>query len=64
MAFAPLYLGSLFDRLDVCINKIVRSVGRYIIAIYVVATFFQMFIWEGFGTLVSKPNEFDPVELV
>lgn len=49
LALAPLYLASLSERLDECVNNIVRSGGRYDVATYADALFLQMSIWERLG---------------
>lgn len=60
----PLYLGSLFERLDECLKYIVQFVGQYDVAMYVDASFQQPLIWERFGMLAPKLNEFEPVEMI
>lgn len=34
VALAPIFLGSLFYRLDECVQSLVRSMGRYTVASY------------------------------
>lgn len=45
-------------------DNIVRPIGQDDVATYVDASFLQMFIWERFGNLAPKANEFDNVDLV
>lgn len=47
----PVYLGSLYERLDECVNNIVCSVGRYDVVTHADTIFLQMFLWERFGIL-------------
>lgn len=49
LELAPLYLGSLYARLDECSRSVFRSVDRYNVVSYVNASFLQMFMWESFG---------------
>lgn len=39
LALAPLCLGSLFDRLDECVNNVVQSIKQYDMATYADASF-------------------------
>lgn len=62
LALAHLYLGSLYARLDQCSCYIFKSVVQYDVVSYVDASFLQMFLWETFRALSSKPVDFEPVK--
>lgn len=64
MALAPIYLMSLFHKLDECIKSILKIVGRYHVVTPVDIAFFQLFLWERFKTLGPKSIEYDAVEMV
>lgn len=55
-ALAPIYLGSLFCKMDECINNIMKFVGRYYVVTYAVTTFLQVFLWGQFETLSQSPH--------
>ncbi|XP_017969960.1 PREDICTED: uncharacterized protein LOC18608829 [Theobroma cacao] len=55
---APLYLGSLYKRLDLYQLKIIESAGRYKVLTYVDVSFIQMCLWERFGTCAHMPNAY------
>lgn len=46
MARAPIYMGSLYARLDECVANITHSLGHYNIMSHVVSVFLQIFLWE------------------
>lgn len=56
VALGPLFLGSLFKRLDECGRHITRSVGRYDVICYVDVNFLQLFVWERFAKLAPVPH--------
>lgn len=64
LALAPLYLRYLYERLDECVQCIVRTIGSYYVVSYADARFLQIFIWERFKTLTPQPNEFSSFEKV
>lgn len=44
VVLAPIFLGSLFYRLDEYVQSLVRSVRRYTVASYAQTAFLQMFL--------------------
>lgn len=44
VALASIFLGSLFYRLDECVQSLIRSMGRYTVASYAQTVFLQMFL--------------------
>lgn len=59
VALAPIFLDSLFYRLDECIESLVRPMGRYTVASYAQTAFLQMFLWERFKSYSSQPTVFE-----
>ncbi|KAF7151165.1 hypothetical protein RHSIM_Rhsim02G0152100 [Rhododendron simsii] len=55
---APLFLGTLFKRLDMLQDAARRSCGRYDLPIYVATNFLHMFLFERFPKVAPKPNDF------
>ncbi|KAG5528472.1 hypothetical protein RHGRI_029232 [Rhododendron griersonianum] len=55
---APLFLGTLFKRLDMLHDAARRSCGRYDLPIYVAANFLHMFLFERFPKVAPEPNDF------
>ncbi|KAI8550611.1 hypothetical protein RHMOL_Rhmol06G0121000 [Rhododendron molle] len=55
---APLFLGTLFKRLDMLHDAARRSCGRYDLPIYVATNFLHMFLFERFPKVAPGPNEF------
>lgn len=53
LAMTPIFLGSLFFRLDECVQNLLKSMGRYTVVSY--ATFFQLFLWERFKSFGPQP---------
>lgn len=58
VALAPIFLGSLFYRLNECVQTLIRSMGRYIVASYAQMAFLQMFLWERFKSYSPQPTTF------
>lgn len=46
LALAPLYLGSLYNRLDECVHNIFCSLGPYNVVSYADTAFLEMFLWK------------------
>lgn len=59
VALAPIFLRSLFYRLDECIESLVRSMGRYTVASYAQTAFLQMFLWERFKSYSPQHTVFE-----
>lgn len=59
-----IYLGSLYARLDECVNNKVHYVGRFDVVTHADTSFPQMFLWEHFGSLAPKSIEFLVMETV
>ncbi|KAI8530212.1 hypothetical protein RHMOL_Rhmol11G0038300 [Rhododendron molle] len=55
---APLFMGTLFKRLDMLRDAARRSCGRYDLPIYVATNFLHMFLFERFPRVAPGPNEF------
>ncbi|KAG5552835.1 hypothetical protein RHGRI_010816 [Rhododendron griersonianum] len=55
---APLFLGTLFKRLDMLHDAARRSCGRYDLPIYVATNFLHMFFFERFPKVAPEPNDF------
>ncbi|KAE9452525.1 hypothetical protein C3L33_15575, partial [Rhododendron williamsianum] len=55
---APLFLGTLFKRLDMLHDAARRSCGRYDLPIYVATNFLHMFLFEQFPRVAPEPNDF------
>ncbi|KAI8527843.1 hypothetical protein RHMOL_Rhmol12G0105500 [Rhododendron molle] len=55
---APLFLGTLFKRLDMLHDAARRSCGRYELPIYVATNFLHMFLFERFPKVAPEPNNF------
>ncbi|KAG5523152.1 hypothetical protein RHGRI_035090 [Rhododendron griersonianum] len=55
---APLFLGTLFKRLDMLHDAARRSCGRYDLPIYVATNFLHMFLFERFPKVAPEPNDF------
>ncbi|KAI8530088.1 hypothetical protein RHMOL_Rhmol11G0028200 [Rhododendron molle] len=55
---APLFLGTLFKRLDMLHDAARRSCGRYDLPIYVATNFLHMFLFERFPKVAPEPNNF------
>lgn len=51
MGHSPIYIGSLFVRLDECVGSTVRSMARYDVVIKAATSFIQIFLWEQFEAL-------------
>lgn len=64
VALAPIFLGSLFYRLDECVQSLVRSMGRYTVASYAQTAFLQMFLWERFKSYSPQPTVFEASTMV
>lgn len=64
MAFLPIYLGSLFFRMDECIQNNVKSTGCYHVITHADTVFLQVFLWEKSKTLSTKPNQYEAVEMI
>lgn len=60
-ALAPIYLGSLYACLDECITNIAQLLGRSDVVMHVDSSFLQMFLWERFGALALKSNEYSSI---
>lgn len=58
LVLVPLYLGSLFDPLDECVGNTVQFAGNYGVVTHEDTSFLQMFLWERFMAILSKPHEF------
>lgn len=54
MVLAPIYLGSLYARLDECIANVAWISGFYSVVYHVDSDFLQMFLWERSGDLARK----------
>lgn len=63
LALAPIFLGSLFYRLDECVQSLSRSMGRYTVVSYANSAFLQMFLWEMFSNLAPQPIQFEAVTM-
>ncbi|XP_017970371.1 PREDICTED: uncharacterized protein LOC108660633 [Theobroma cacao] len=57
---APLYLGSLYRRLDLYHSKTAESVGRYRVLTYVDVFFIHMCLWERFRSCAPTSNVYQP----
>ncbi|KAI8534241.1 hypothetical protein RHMOL_Rhmol10G0074400 [Rhododendron molle] len=55
---APLFLGTLFKRLDMLHDAARHSCGRYDLPIYVATNFLHMFLFERFPKVAPEPNNF------
>lgn len=64
IALAPIFLGSLFHRLDECVQSLVRSMGRYTVASYAQTAFLQLFLWEHFKSYGPQPVAFEASNMV
>lgn len=64
LAVLPLYLGSLYYRLDECVSNIVKFVGHFHVLTHVDTVFFQLFLWKTFKKLVLEPAQYVAVETV
>lgn len=58
MALAPWFLGSLYACLNECTRNITQSLGQYNVVSYVDVNFLQLFLWERFQGLSTKPRVF------
>ncbi|KAH7853922.1 hypothetical protein Vadar_008146 [Vaccinium darrowii] len=56
---APLFLGTLYKRLDLIVPAARLSKGRYDICTYVHTGFLGMFFYERFASCAPLPNEFE-----
>lgn len=59
---APLYLGSLYARLGDCSQHVFKSIEWYDVALYIEASFLQMFLRERFGALSPVVVKFEPMK--
>lgn len=59
LPLAPLYLSSLYARLDECSRWVFKSVGQYAMVSYIDASFPQVFLLERFGALSPRPVELE-----
>lgn len=64
IVFAPIYLRSLFYRLDECVSNITRSTGRLYVVTLVDTLFLQLFLWEWFKVLGPKLAQYNSVEMI
>ncbi|KAG5557332.1 hypothetical protein RHGRI_007550 [Rhododendron griersonianum] len=55
---APLFLGTLFKRLDMLHDAAQRSCGRYDLPIYVATNILHMFLFERFPRVAPESNDF------
>lgn len=62
LALAPLYLGSLYSRLDECSQSVLKSINRYDVVTYAGVSFLQMFLQERLGALWPMSVEFKAVK--
>lgn len=58
---APLFLGSIYTRLDKCLVIIVLAVGRYDIVMQADSNFPQVFKLKSFPAIALKPMKFLPL---
>lgn len=63
-ALASIYLGSLFYRLDQCVDNIMRSIDRFYVVTHADTSCLQLFLWEQFKTLGPKQTQCDGIEMV
>lgn len=54
LALIPIFLGSLFFRLDECAQNLVKSMGPYTFISYANTSFLQLFLWERFKTTSAQ----------
>lgn len=64
LELAPIFLGSLFYRLDECVQNQLKSMGRYTVVSYANSAFLQLFLWERFKGLAPQPVQFEAVNVV
>lgn len=48
LSLAPIFLSSLFYRLDECVHNLSKFMGRYNVVSYANSAFLQLFLWERF----------------
>lgn len=58
LALAPIYLGSLFAKLDQCVANNVSSLCRCDVVTHAGTSFQQIFLWKQFGALVPQLTEY------
>lgn len=51
LTLLPIYLGSLFYRLDLCVQNIIKSTDQHIVVTHADTSFLQLFLCERFKTL-------------
>ena len=57
VALGPLFLGTLYQRLDMLQHNMTRSFSRYEVSTYLSTYFLEMFIFERFPKCAPKPNK-------
>lgn len=55
LVLAPIYLVSLYARLDECVSNVVQSVGRYDVVTYVDTSFVQIFFGKDVELFLPNP---------
>lgn len=63
LALVPIFLGSLFYRLDECVHNLSKSMGRYTVVSHVNSAFLHLFLWERFSNLAPQPVQFEAVTM-
>lgn len=64
IALRPIFLRSLFYRLDECVESLVRSMGRYTVASYAQTAFLKLFLWERFKSYGPQPSTFEAINMM
>lgn len=64
IALGPIFLGSLFYRLDECVRSLVRSRGRYTVTSYGQTAFLQLFLWKRFKSYGPQPSTFEAINMM
>lgn len=58
LALAPIYVWSLYPRLNECVSNIASSMGCCDVIMHADTSFLSMFLWERFGALAPKSIEY------
>ncbi|XP_059655262.1 uncharacterized protein LOC132302424 isoform X1 [Cornus florida] len=62
LPLAPMFLGTLYDRLDTVVSDCIRSVGRYDISTFASSMFLSVFLFERFPNYGPCPLELNDTD--